>query len=116
MQHGAALLQTTDLPVSEIAHRVGYRQAAQFAKAFRRDHGLSPSGLRDTPRGRRTPAGMATVYVTGDCISDTDSIASAIGYAALRRGGPRVSVGRRRLNQRTPGAPGGSAGPGRDGT
>jgi anti-anti-sigma factor len=46
MQHGATLLQTTDLPVAEIAHRVGYRQAAQFAKAFRRHHGVSPSGLR----------------------------------------------------------------------
>jgi AraC family transcriptional regulator of adaptative response / methylphosphotriester-DNA alkyltransferase methyltransferase len=46
MQHGAELLLTTDLPVSEIAHRVGYRQAAQFAKAFRRHHGISPSGLR----------------------------------------------------------------------
>jgi transcriptional regulator GlxA family with amidase domain len=46
MQHGAALLQTTDLPVTEIARRVGYRQAAQFAKAFRRHHGVSPSGLR----------------------------------------------------------------------
>jgi AraC family transcriptional regulator of adaptative response / methylphosphotriester-DNA alkyltransferase methyltransferase len=46
MQHGAALLQTTDLPVSEIAHRVGYRQAAQFAKAFRRQYGVSPSALR----------------------------------------------------------------------
>jgi anti-anti-sigma factor len=46
MQHGAALLLTTDLPVSEVARRVGYRQAAQFAKAFRRHHGVSPSGLR----------------------------------------------------------------------
>jgi AraC family transcriptional regulator, regulatory protein of adaptative response / methylphosphotriester-DNA alkyltransferase methyltransferase len=46
MQHGAELLQTTDLPVAEIARRVGYRQAAQFAKAFRRHHGVSPSGLR----------------------------------------------------------------------
>jgi anti-anti-sigma factor len=46
MQHGATLLVTTDLPVSEIARRVGYRQAAQFAKAFRRHHGLSPSALR----------------------------------------------------------------------
>jgi AraC family transcriptional regulator, regulatory protein of adaptative response / methylphosphotriester-DNA alkyltransferase methyltransferase len=46
MQHGAELLLTTDLPVSEIAHRVGYKQAAQFAKAFRRHHGISPSGLR----------------------------------------------------------------------
>jgi AraC family transcriptional regulator of adaptative response / methylphosphotriester-DNA alkyltransferase methyltransferase len=46
MQHGAALLLTTDLPVAAIADRVGYRQAAQFAKAFRRHHGISPSGLR----------------------------------------------------------------------
>jgi anti-anti-sigma factor len=46
MQHGAELLLTTDLPVSEVANRVGYRQAAQFAKAFRRHHGVSPSGLR----------------------------------------------------------------------
>ena len=46
MQHGAELLLTTDLPVAEIARRVGYRQAAQFAKAFRRHHGESPSGLR----------------------------------------------------------------------
>jgi AraC family transcriptional regulator, regulatory protein of adaptative response / methylphosphotriester-DNA alkyltransferase methyltransferase len=46
MQHGAELLLTTDLPVAEVARRVGYRQAAQFAKAFRRHHGVSPSGLR----------------------------------------------------------------------
>jgi AraC-like DNA-binding protein len=46
MQHGAELLLTTELPVSDIARRVGYRQAAQFAKAFRRHHGVSPSGLR----------------------------------------------------------------------
>jgi AraC-like DNA-binding protein/ABC-type transporter Mla MlaB component len=46
MQHGAELLLTTDLPVADIARRVGYRQAAQFAKAFRRHHGVSPSGLR----------------------------------------------------------------------
>jgi AraC family transcriptional regulator, regulatory protein of adaptative response / methylphosphotriester-DNA alkyltransferase methyltransferase len=48
MQHGAALLQSTALPVSEVAHRVGYRQAAQFAKAFRRHHGMSPSRMRRT--------------------------------------------------------------------
>jgi AraC family transcriptional regulator of adaptative response / methylphosphotriester-DNA alkyltransferase methyltransferase len=46
MQNGAVLLQTTALPVAEVARRVGYRQAAQFAKAFRREHGVSPSGLR----------------------------------------------------------------------
>jgi anti-anti-sigma factor len=46
MQHGAALLRTTSLPVAEVARRVGYRQGAQFAKAFRRHHGVSPSALR----------------------------------------------------------------------
>jgi AraC family transcriptional regulator of adaptative response / methylphosphotriester-DNA alkyltransferase methyltransferase len=50
MHHGANLLQTTDLPVSEIARRVGYRQSAQFSKAFRRYHDVSPSILR---RARR---------------------------------------------------------------
>jgi two-component system response regulator YesN len=32
--------------VREVAHRVGYRQPAQFAKAFRRHHGSSPSAYR----------------------------------------------------------------------
>jgi AraC family transcriptional regulator, regulatory protein of adaptative response / methylphosphotriester-DNA alkyltransferase methyltransferase len=104
MQHAAALLQATDLPVSEIARRVGYRQAAQFAKAFRRHHGVSPSGLRRARPGRATPAGMATVYVTGQRNPDTDSIASAIRYAELERLGPRLPVGRRHLNQRHSGA------------
>ena len=46
MQHAARLLHTSDLPVSEIARRVGYRQPAQFAKAFRRHHGSSPTVFR----------------------------------------------------------------------
>ena len=49
MQHAASLLQETDLPVAEIARRVGYRQAAQFAKAFRRHHGVAPSRFRRAP-------------------------------------------------------------------
>jgi AraC family transcriptional regulator, regulatory protein of adaptative response / methylphosphotriester-DNA alkyltransferase methyltransferase len=49
MQHAASLLQETDLPVAEIARRVGYRQAAQFAKAFRRHHGVAPSRFRRVP-------------------------------------------------------------------
>jgi AraC family transcriptional regulator of adaptative response / methylphosphotriester-DNA alkyltransferase methyltransferase len=32
--------------VREVAHRVGYRQPAQFAKAFRRYRGVSPSDYR----------------------------------------------------------------------
>lgn len=52
MHHGANLLQTTDLPVSEIARRVGYRHSAQFSKAFRRYHDVSPSVLRRAHRKR----------------------------------------------------------------
>jgi AraC family transcriptional regulator of adaptative response / methylphosphotriester-DNA alkyltransferase methyltransferase len=49
MQHAASLLQETDLPVADVARRVGYRQAAQFAKAFRRHHGVAPSRFRRAP-------------------------------------------------------------------
>ncbi len=49
MERAAELLATHRLSVREVAHRVGYRQPAQFAKAFRRHHGVSPSGLRRTP-------------------------------------------------------------------
>jgi AraC-like DNA-binding protein len=48
MQHAARLLQTTELPVGDVARQVGYRQAAQFAKAFRRHHDASPSVFRRT--------------------------------------------------------------------
>ena len=52
MQHAARLLRTTELPVGAIAPRVGYRQAAQFAKAFRRHHGQSPSAFRAAAHAR----------------------------------------------------------------
>jgi AraC-like DNA-binding protein/anti-anti-sigma regulatory factor len=51
-QHAAELLQTTSLPVAVVARRVGYSQTAQFAKAFRRHHGVSPSLLRRATRRR----------------------------------------------------------------
>jgi AraC family transcriptional regulator of adaptative response / methylphosphotriester-DNA alkyltransferase methyltransferase len=60
MQRAAVLLQTTDLSVAEVAHRVGYRQAAQFAKAFRRQHGISPSGLRKARSGGPAAPGVGT--------------------------------------------------------
>jgi AraC-like DNA-binding protein len=40
--------------VREVAQRVGYRQPAQFAKAFRRHHGVAPSDFRDARRFRGT--------------------------------------------------------------
>jgi transcriptional regulator GlxA family with amidase domain len=46
MDRAAMLLRPRGLTVREVAHRVGYRQPAQFAKAFRRHHGLSPSEYR----------------------------------------------------------------------
>ena len=46
MRRAHELLREGSLPVREVAGRVGYRQAAQFAKTFRRHHGRTPSSLR----------------------------------------------------------------------
>jgi AraC-like DNA-binding protein len=46
MQKAAELLSGRSLTVREVAHRVGYRQPAQFAKAFRRHLGVAPSDFR----------------------------------------------------------------------
>jgi AraC-like DNA-binding protein len=46
MEKAAELLATRAMTVREVAHRVGYRQPAQFAKAFRRHHGAAPSDYR----------------------------------------------------------------------
>jgi AraC family transcriptional regulator of adaptative response / methylphosphotriester-DNA alkyltransferase methyltransferase len=46
MERAADMLGSRGLTVREVAHRVGYRQPAQFAKAFRRHHGSSPSTFR----------------------------------------------------------------------
>jgi AraC-like DNA-binding protein len=46
MQKASELLGSRALTVREVAHRVGYRQPAQFAKAFRRHKGVAPSDFR----------------------------------------------------------------------
>jgi AraC-like DNA-binding protein len=46
MEAAAELLSSRVLTVREVANRVGYRQPAQFAKAFRRHHGTAPSDYR----------------------------------------------------------------------
>jgi AraC-like DNA-binding protein len=46
MERAAELLSSRSLTVRDVARRVGYRQPAQFAKAFRRHHGTSPSAYR----------------------------------------------------------------------
>ena len=49
------------LTVREVAHRVGYRQPAQFAKAFRRHHGAAPSAYRRRgPLRRRSATARAS--------------------------------------------------------
>jgi len=48
MTRAAQLLRETNAPVNAVASMVGYRQAAQFAKAFRRHHGAPPSSFRGT--------------------------------------------------------------------
>ena len=50
MDRAAEMLGMRGLTVREIAHRVGYRQPAQFAKAFRRHHDVSPSAYRTRSR------------------------------------------------------------------
>ena len=46
MERAAEMLAARMLTVREVAHRVGYRQPAQFAKAFRRYRGIAPSDFR----------------------------------------------------------------------
>jgi len=59
MQKAAEMLTTRALTVREVAHRVGYRQPAQFAKAFRRYQGLAPSDFRANGRaGAGMPGAM----------------------------------------------------------
>jgi AraC family transcriptional regulator, regulatory protein of adaptative response / methylphosphotriester-DNA alkyltransferase methyltransferase len=60
MDKAAELLAGRGLTVREVAHRVGYRQPAQFAKAFRRHLGVAPSDFRANGAAlRRQPAQAA---------------------------------------------------------
>jgi transcriptional regulator GlxA family with amidase domain len=47
MVRAGQLLRRDSLPVHQVALAVGYRQPAQFAKAFRRHHGAPPSAFRN---------------------------------------------------------------------
>lgn len=46
MQYAQTLLETTKMPVAEVASHVGYRKAGAFAEAFRRYSGVQPSIYR----------------------------------------------------------------------
>jgi transcriptional regulator GlxA family with amidase domain len=59
MERAAELLQSSSLPVGQVTRMVGYRAQAQFAKAFRRYHGMPPSRWRasaaSTPSAEQSP-------------------------------------------------------------
>ncbi len=46
MAEASALLGTTDLPIAEVARRVGIEDAGYFARLFRRTYGVSPRAWR----------------------------------------------------------------------
>lgn len=52
MQAASRMLRETELTVREIARRVGYRQPAQFTKAFRAHTGVTPSDYRQSIGGQ----------------------------------------------------------------
>jgi transcriptional regulator GlxA family with amidase domain len=60
MRRAAEMLADGDVTVREVANRVGYRQPAQFAKAFRRYQGLAPSAFRATSDG--AGRGLASMH------------------------------------------------------
>jgi AraC-like DNA-binding protein len=51
VQHACRLLDTTKLPVGEIAERVGYRDPYYFTRCFRRVMGCAPRRYRKVPKG-----------------------------------------------------------------
>jgi AraC family transcriptional regulator, regulatory protein of adaptative response / methylphosphotriester-DNA alkyltransferase methyltransferase len=55
MRRAVDLLQTENMPVKRVAHSVGYRQPAEFAKTFRRQMGAAPSKFKGPqPQAPRT--------------------------------------------------------------
>jgi AraC-like DNA-binding protein len=88
MQRAAEMLTGRGLTVREVAHRVGYRQPAQFAKAFRRYQGVAPSDFRASGRGFARPAAPRFGRLDGRLLPDGRSplearlIGRRIGSAA----------------------------------
>lgn len=50
LERGAALLAESSLPVKTVAHAVGYRQQAEFARQFRARYGYPPTVYRGSRR------------------------------------------------------------------
>jgi transcriptional regulator GlxA family with amidase domain len=50
LDRGAAMLEQSNLPVKAVAHGVGYRQQAEFARQFRARYGHPPTVYRGSRR------------------------------------------------------------------
>jgi two-component system response regulator YesN len=81
MRRALEMLREGSLPVREVAGRVGYRQAAQFAKTFRRHHGRPPSSFRREARDRGSPDGGARDRTGGNLDGDRASLAYSAASA-----------------------------------
>lgn len=53
------LLRFTDLPITQIAHLVGFEDVTTFARNFRRQLGQCPRSFRRFHAGARNPGGVA---------------------------------------------------------
>ncbi len=62
MQRAAEMLASRGMTVREVAHRVGYRQPAQFAKSFRAYHGVLPSALRQQRQSSSLRVSRGSTY------------------------------------------------------
>ncbi len=97
MERAAELLHDSSLPVSQIAHSVGYRQPAQFAKAFRRYHELAPSQWRKGINSTPTINEVISVECQCGCEAPAASQAPEVRSAPERDG--RESLPDRRLEE-----------------
>lgn len=87
MERAAELLRESSLSVAEIGRRVGYRQPAQFTKAFRRYYGLAPAHWRN--RVGRSPAIGELVAMECRCGCETSTRPRTAGGSRPTRDGPR---------------------------
>ena len=53
LETAASLLQFTDLPINEIAFKIGYETPSSFTKAFRKKFNISPSEFRNRNGNQR---------------------------------------------------------------
>jgi iron complex transport system substrate-binding protein len=57
MRDARHALVATDLSVRDVARAVGYAEAADFGKAFRRYHGISPTHYREQQAASNSAVG-----------------------------------------------------------